>query len=45
MQNHFKVPDEGLRKVAIGSLPGLPYKTKKALEQVIPMFTPIDKPK
>ena len=45
MQNYFKVPDEGMRKHAVGSLPGLPYRVKKSLEQVIPMFKPIDKPK
>ena len=31
--------------MAIGSLPGLPYRLRKALEQVIPKFSPIDKPK
>ena len=31
MQEFYKVPDEGTRKVALGSLPGLPYKVKKAL--------------
>ena len=45
MQNHFKVPDAEMRKHAIGSLPGLPYRVKKSLEQVIPLFQPIRKPK
>ena len=31
MQEFYKVPDEGARKVALGSLPGLSYKVKKAL--------------
>lgn len=31
MQEFYKVPDEGTQKVALGSLPGLPYKVKKAL--------------
>lgn len=44
MQQYFKVPDEQARKVAIGSLPGLPYRVKRALEQVIPLFKPVPKP-
>jgi|JI10StandDraft_1071094.scaffolds.fasta_scaffold144831_2 hypothetical protein len=44
MQQYFKVPDAEARKVAIGSLPGLPYRVKKALEQVIPLWKPIPKP-
>ena len=31
MQEFYKVPDEGSRKIALGSLPGLSYKIKKAL--------------
>jgi hypothetical protein len=45
MQEFFKVPDDQTRKIAIGSLPGLPYRVKKCLEQVIPLFNPISKPK
>lgn len=45
MQEYYKVPDEGARKVALGSLPGLPYKVKKALEEVLPLSKPMVKPK
>jgi len=31
MQEIYKIPDSGSRKNAIGSLPGLSYKVKKAL--------------
>ncbi len=31
MQEFYKLPDEGSRKIALGSLPGLSYKIKKAL--------------
>lgn len=30
--------------MAIGSLPGLPYRVKKALEQVIPLWQPVKQP-
>lgn len=45
MQEYFKVPDAQHRKIALGSLPGLPYRLKKSLEQVLPFFKPIIKPK
>lgn len=41
----FKVPDEKLRMSAIGSLAGTPIKVKKALQSIIPFFSPIPKPK
>lgn len=44
MQNLFKVPDEATRKIAIGSLPGSPYRVRKSLEQIIPLFNPVKKP-
>jgi hypothetical protein len=45
MKQYFKVPDAEMRKIAIGSLPGTPFKVRKALEQVIPLFDPVPKPK
>lgn len=45
MQDKFKVPDEQLRKLALGSLPGLPYRLKKSLELTLPLSQPIRKPK
>ena len=45
MQEFYKVPDEGTRKVALESLPGLPYKIKKALEEVLLLSKPMSKPK
>jgi len=45
MQEFYKVPDEGTRKVALGSLPGLPYRVKKALEEVLPLSKPMLQPK
>lgn len=45
MQEFYKVPDEGTRKVALGSLPGLPYRVKKALEEVLPLSVPMSQPK
>ena len=38
MQQYYKVPNEEQRKVALGSLPGLPYRVKKALDSVKDMF-------
>jgi len=40
----FKVPDEKLRKDAIGSLVGTPIRLKKAMTAIIPLFKPIPKP-
>ena len=31
MKEFYKVPDAEHRKVALGSLPGLPYRLKKTL--------------
>lgn len=45
MQQYFKVPDAETRRLAIGSLPGMPFRIKKALEKVIPYFDPVNKPK
>lgn len=45
MKEFFKVPDAQYRKTALGSLPGLPYRVKKSIEQVLPFFQPINKPK
>lgn len=44
MQQYYKVPNEEQRKVALGSLPGIPYRLRKALESVKDMFSPMDKP-
>ena len=44
MQQYYKVPNEEQRKVALGSLPGIPYRLRKALESVKDMFLPMDKP-
>lgn len=38
MQEFFKVPNAEQRKVALGSLPGLPYRIKKALDSIKDMF-------
>lgn len=38
MQEFLKVPNAEQRKVALGSLPGLPYKIKKGLESIKDMF-------
>lgn len=45
MQNNFKVPDAEARRLAIGSLPGMPYRIKKAFDCLIPYFNPVQKPK
>lgn len=44
MKEFYKVPDEAKRKIALGSLPGLSYKVKKSLEQVLPLSIPMKKP-
>ncbi len=38
MKEFYKVPNAEQRKLALGSLPGLPYRIKKSIEQVLPMF-------
>jgi hypothetical protein len=45
MKEFYKVPNAEQRKVALGSLPGLPYRVKKSLESIKDMFEPMDQPK
>lgn len=45
MKQFYKVPDEAARKVALGTLAGLSYRVKKALEEVLLVSKPMSKPK
>jgi hypothetical protein len=38
MQQYYKVPDAEQRRLALGSLPGSPYRIKKSLESIKEMF-------
>lgn len=38
MQQYYKVPDAEQRRLALGSLPGLPYRVRKCLESIKDMF-------
>ena len=44
MKEFYKVPDAWHRKIALGSLPGLPYRLRKSIEVIKDMFEPMDKP-
>ena len=44
MKEFYKVPDAEHRKIALGSLPGLPFIIKKSIESIKDMSVPMPKP-
>jgi hypothetical protein len=38
MKESYKVPNAEQRRLALGSIPGLPYRIKKALDSIKNMF-------
>ena len=45
MKEFYKLPTAEHRKLALGSLPGLPYRVRKGIDGIKDMFTPMEKPK
>ena len=44
MKEFYKVPSSEHRKIALGSLPGLPFTLRKSLESIKDLYTPLKQP-